>query len=102
MLTRQMVFFDLNPPACYFGASTKGTTHEHRKNHFLSSYGIPFSKANLSAVLSLSPERLWDITKQVHNPLIFSLRLVGVKATLKSAYLQAKKFFGRKKNGTNI
>ena len=64
-------------------------------------HGIPFPKANLSAVLSLSVERLWDITKRVHNPLIFSLRFVGVSATLKSVYLQAKKF-GRKRNGANI
>gem|GEM_PF-905692 len=41
MLTGQMVLIDLNLLACYFGAPTKGATHEHRQNRFLSSYGIP-------------------------------------------------------------
>ena len=40
MLTVQMVLIDLNPFMCYFGAPTKGATHAHRQNRFLSSYEI--------------------------------------------------------------
>ena len=40
MLIIQNVLIDFNSFVCYFGASTKGATNEHRQNCFFTSHGI--------------------------------------------------------------
>ncbi len=48
-------------------------------------HGIPFLKCNLPIVLNLNTYDLKNLTNRRHNPLIFSIEMVGMRDTLMGA-----------------
>ena len=59
-----------------------------------SHHGIPFPKACLPNVLSLSNEEIEQLIKYNHRPIIFSIRIIGLIPTFKGIWSQiVKKYF---------
>ena len=59
-----------------------------------SHHGIPFLKCNLPAVLEKSNQELMSLSGKIHDPLWFSMQIVGIKATCKGLYYQfMKRYF---------
>ena len=54
-------------------------------------HGVPFLKCNLPVVLEKSPKELKSLSDRKHNPLWFSIRLVGFKATITGLFTQLLK-----------
>jgi hypothetical protein len=95
-----------NPSTIFYFHSTKSTTdipqYAHVKDLSInciqfktSNHGVPFLKTNLSLVINSKASALLQLTGKVLNPLVFSLRNVGLIQTilaLKSIFL-----FGMKK-----
>ena len=55
-----------------------------------SRHGIPFLTVVLKKIFSLSSTRLVSFSYHVHNPFIFSLRLVGIRKCIQGLYHQYK------------
>lgn len=55
-----------------------------------SRHGIPFLTVVLQKIFSLSSTRLVSFSYNVHNPFIFSLRLVGIRKCIQGLYHQYK------------
>jgi hypothetical protein len=59
-----------------------------------SHHGIPFLKCNLPALLAKSHQDLMRLSGKEHNPLWFSIKMVGLKETLNGFYFQIlKRYF---------
>lgn len=53
-----------------------------------SHHGIPFPKQCLSTVLSLKEDDLLSLREKEHNPLLFSIKTIGLYPTIKGVYNQ--------------
>lgn len=60
-----------------------------------SNHGVPFLSANLPDVINFSTLRLDQLTKKINNPLIFSIRTIGIIRTVVALTVIVK--FGLKK-----
>lgn len=56
-----------------------------------SHHGIPFLKVALPTVLNMSKEQLGNFSGRHFNPLVFTIRCVGLRKTLVGLYIQIKK-----------
>ena len=59
-------------------------------------HGIPFLKSALDVVLNLDSKTLKSYTKGVNNPILFSIKMVGLFKVMVSAYEQLMKRYKRK------
>lgn len=65
-------------PSAQFYCLKFGTSH----------HGIPFPKVALPRVINLSSDKFQKLSMRVNNPLWFSIKMVGVTATVKGVYKQ--------------
>ncbi len=61
-----------------------------------SHHGIPFLKCNLPEVINMDKDELDKYANKVHHPLIFSVKLVGLKNTFLGLYDQVYKKYLKK------
>lgn len=56
-------------------------------------HGIPFIKAALPKVINLDLEVLKKLALRKHSPIIFTIKMIGIKETLLGIYKQMKKLY---------
>ena len=60
-------------------------------------HGIPFLKVALPKVLNLNIEKLKSLSKNTHNPIWFTIQMVGIRKTLSGLYKQIKQSYLNRK-----
>lgn len=60
-------------------------------------HGIPFLKVALPKVLNLNIEKLKSLSESTHNPIWFTIQMVGVRKTLSGLYKQIKQSYLNRK-----
>ena len=56
-------------------------------------HGIPFLKCNLEIVINFSENELRNLASKIQHPILFSVKLVGIKETIRGFF---KQFFQKK------
>lgn len=51
-------------------------------------HGIPFLKSALSEVINLEDSKLEQFTSSINNPILFTIRMIGLVKTIKGTYKQ--------------
>lgn len=98
--------FISNPSSIYYFQSINSkwdiTQYDHIKDLKInqisfrtSNHGVPFLSANLPDVINLSTLSLNQLTEKINNPLIFSIRTIGIIRTIIALTVIVK--FGLKK-----
>lgn len=60
-------------------------------------HGIPFLKVALPKVINLNPFQLEKFSHSIHSPIIFTIKMVGIKATLIGLYKQIKQAYNKRR-----
>lgn len=60
-------------------------------------HGIPFIKNALHVILNANNEFLKSLEKQIHNPIIFSIRMVGLRCTIIGAITQLYQVYKKRR-----
>lgn len=63
-----------------------------------SNHGIPFLKTNLPIILNMRKEQLLMLAGKRYHPIFFSLRISGIKDTIKGMFLVLKVILNKIKN----
>jgi hypothetical protein len=85
--------FILNPSTIYYFQSIKSEWDSNQYLHVedlainrisfnTAHHGVPFLNANLPYVINCSSSALTQMKKKINNPLIFSIRVIGVIQTI--------------------
>ncbi|SOD98305.1 hypothetical protein [Spirosoma fluviale] len=87
--------FITNPETIYYFHSSKSSWDIEQYKHIsnlkinlisfkTSNHGIPFLKNNLNVIINLTPNKLKNLVGRDFHPLLFSLRVVGLKKTMQA------------------
>lgn len=60
-------------------------------------HGIPFLKVAIYKVINLNAEQLIALSKKNQNPIWFTIKMVGIKATLIGLYKQIKQAYNKRR-----
>lgn len=75
-----------------------GSTNNLYKICFKTSHhGIPFLKVALFKVINLTNDELKQLTRKNHSPILFTLKMVGIRKTLYGFYRQIKQAYNKRR-----
>lgn len=60
-------------------------------------HGIPFLKVAINKVINLNVEQIIALSKKNQNPIWFTIKMVGIKATLIGLYKQIKQAYNKRR-----
>lgn len=77
--------------------STDNIPNVHIIKFSTTKHGVPFPKEALGDIVSSQNIDLNRFKRKVNNPIIFSIRIIGVKRTILGIYKQLKKYYSNKR-----